>query len=113
MLPPEIVEAFKPEYVAPLVVALCSDKVPSSVATGKLYEVGSGYQACTRWQRSGGHGFPLDVRPLTPEAVVDKWEKIVDFNDGRADHPESGQDELTAMKANLNSRKDNFKVSKL
>lgn len=104
VLPPEILEAFKPEYVAPLVIALCSDKVPSSAATGALYEVGSGYQARTRWQRSGGHGFPVDDKPLTPEAVVKNWEKIVDFNDGRADHPESFEDGLKAVRANFNNR---------
>lgn len=103
VLPPEILEAFKPAYVAPLVIALCSDKVPAP-GTGALYEVGSGYQARTRWQRSGGHGFPVDVRPLTPEAVVRQWEKIIDFDDGRADHPESGQDGLRAVKANFDNR---------
>src|SRR4051812_14049166 len=92
VLPPDMIEAFKPEYVAPLVVALCSDKVPSESATGRLYEVGSGYQARTRWQRSGGHGFPVDIRTLTPESVVQKWDRIVSFDDRRADHPENAQD---------------------
>ncbi len=75
--------------------------------------MGSGYQACTRWQRSGGHGFPVDVMPLTPEAVVQKWEKIVDFNDGRADHPESGQDGLKAVRANFDNRINKAMSAKL
>lgn len=112
VLPPEVLEAFKPAYVAPLVIALCSDKVPAP-GTGALYEVGSGCQARTRWQRSGGHGFPVDVKPLTPEAVVRQWAEIVDFNDGRADHPESGQDGLKSVRANFDNRSETSVSAKL
>ena len=38
--PEEEVLAMKPEYVAPLVGALCSEKPPAS---GQLYEAGTGY----------------------------------------------------------------------
>ncbi|KAK4245162.1 hypothetical protein C7999DRAFT_16630 [Corynascus novoguineensis] len=100
ILPEELVQAFKPEYIAPLVLALCSDKVPNP--TGGLYEVGSGWVGQTRWQRSGGHGFPVDV-PLTPEAVVQNWERIVTFDD-RADHPEKTQDSLQKIMANMENR---------
>lgn len=51
-----MVQAFKPEYVAPLVVFLSSDQIPSP-STGGLYEVGSGWVGSTRWQRSGGYGY--------------------------------------------------------
>lgn len=102
ILPEELVQAFKPDYVAPLVLLLSSDKVPDP-PTGLLFEVGSGWQARTRWQRSGGYGFPIDV-PLAPEHVVEKWSKIVDFNDGRADHPETPQDGLKAIMANMENK---------
>ncbi|KIW66623.1 peroxisomal hydratase-dehydrogenase-epimerase [Phialophora macrospora] len=102
ILPEELVQLFRPEYVAPLVLALCSDKVPDP-PTGLLFEVGSGWQARTRWQRSGGHGFPVDVK-LTPEHVISQWEKIVNFDDGRADHPESGQDGLKSIMANMENK---------
>ena len=98
----DLVQAFKPEYVAPLVVALCSDKVPKP-GTGALYEVGSGWQTRTRWQRSGGHGFPIDVK-LVPEEVVKHWSRIVNFDDGRVDYPEGGQDGLKLMMANFENR---------
>ncbi|EXJ90369.1 peroxisomal hydratase-dehydrogenase-epimerase [Capronia coronata CBS 617.96] len=104
ILPDELVQAFKPEYVAPLVLLLCSDKTPDP-PTGLLFEVGSGWQARTRWQRSGGVGFPIDV-PLAPEHVVGKWAKIVDFDDGRADHPESPQDGLKAIMANMENKSE-------
>ena len=101
IMPPEIVEALKPDYVAPLVALLCSDKCPDP--TGGLYEVGSGWQGRTRWQRTGGFGFPVDVK-LTPESVLEKWEMIINFNDGRADNPESGQDGLSSIMANMSNR---------
>ena len=101
-MPEEMVQAFRPDYVAPMVVALCSDLVPKP-PTGNLYEIGSGWHGRTRWQRSGGHGFPIDVK-LTPEAVAKVWDKIVNFNDGRADHPEDAQDGLKSIMANMDNR---------
>ena len=102
ILPEEMVQAFKPDQVAPMVVALSSDKVPGN-PTGGLYEVGSGWHARTRWQRSGGHGFAVDIQ-LTPEAVVKAWEKITNFDDGRADHPEDSQEGLKSILNNMQNR---------
>lgn len=103
IMPEEMVQAFKPDYIAPLVVALCSDKVPQP-PTGGLYEVGSGWVGRTRWQRSGGHGFPIDVQ-LQAEEVAANWEKIVNFDDGRADHPEDMQAALKSVMANMANKK--------
>ncbi|ODH48235.1 hypothetical protein GX48_05633 [Paracoccidioides brasiliensis] len=99
VMPEELVQAFKPEYVAPLVVLLCSDKVPEP--TKGLYECGSGWFTKTRWQRSGGHGFPVDTK-LTPEAVKSEWKKIVTF-DARSDHPEDGQAGMKSIMANMSN----------
>ena len=65
--PEKEVQALKPAYVAPFVLALCSDKVPTP--PGGLYELGAGWFGATRWQRAGGYGFPSDKR-LTPEDVL-------------------------------------------
>ncbi|KAK7956920.1 peroxisomal hydratase-dehydrogenase-epimerase [Apiospora aurea] len=109
ILPEELVQAFKPDYIAPLVLALCSDKVPKN-PTGGLYEVGSGWCGQTRWQRSGGAAFPIDV-PLTPEAVRQQWEKIVTF-DERADHPEKAADAVGKVMANMENRSGAAKKQK-
>ncbi|KAM7191062.1 peroxisomal hydratase [Naviculisporaceae sp. PSN 640] len=101
ILPEELVQAFKPDYIAPLVLALCSDKVPKN-PTGGLYEVGSGWAGQTRWQRTAGHGFPVDV-PLTPEEVVKHWKDIVTF-DSRADHPSKTQDSMEKIMANMENK---------
>ncbi|KAM0197628.1 hypothetical protein ACHAPA_002715 [Fusarium lateritium] len=100
IMPEEMVQAFKPDYIAPLVLALCSDKCPNP--TGGLYEVGSGWCGQTRWQRTGGHGFPVDV-PLTPEEVLKNWKPIVTF-DSRADHPTKSQDSIEKIMANMENR---------
>lgn len=83
VMPEEIVAMLKPDHVAPLVALLCSDEAPQP--TNGLYECGSGYFSQIRWQRSGGHGFPFDIK-LTPEAVLENWNRIVAF-DERADTP--------------------------
>ncbi|KAI0553342.1 hypothetical protein F4679DRAFT_530866 [Xylaria curta] len=103
ILPPELVQAFKPDYIAPLVLALSSDKIPET-PTGGLYEVGSGWCGRTRWQRSGGVGFPLDVK-LEPEEVAKNWSKITNFEDGRADNPEKTSSSIEKIMANLNNRR--------
>jgi multifunctional beta-oxidation protein len=108
ILPEELVQAFKPDYIAPLVLALSSDKVPKN-PTGALYEVGSGWVGQTRWQRTGGHGFPVDV-PLTPEALLKHWKDIVSFDDGRTDSPEKTQDSLQKIMANAENKSAGQKV---
>jgi len=85
----EQVAALRPDYVAPLIAALCSDKAP--VPTGKLYESGSGSVKATRWQRTRGVDFTRENR-LTPEEVLKVFDKIIDFDDGKTDNPEDPQE---------------------
>ncbi|OAQ97127.1 hypothetical protein LLEC1_03226, partial [Akanthomyces lecanii] len=98
---PEMLESFKPDYIAPLILALCSDVCPDP--TGGLYEVGSGWSGKTRWQQAGGHGFPVDVA-LTPEEVVKNWKAITDFEDGRAENPERTTDSFGKIMGNLENK---------
>ncbi|KAN0066359.1 hypothetical protein ACQY0O_000453 [Thecaphora frezii] len=74
--PQEMVDAFKPEYVAPLVGYLASEA--NTQHSQRLFEVSGGWIAATRWQRAGGHAFSHG-KPATPEKVVKKWNKITDF----------------------------------
>lgn len=110
IMPEEMVQAFKPDYVAPAVLLLCSDKVPDP-ATGRLYELGSGWVGETRWQRSGGAQFPIDVM-LTPEQVKAQWEKILNFEDGRADNPYEPQAGTEKIMANMENKSKGGKSSK-
>ncbi|KOS18104.1 Peroxisomal hydratase-dehydrogenase-epimerase [Escovopsis weberi] len=101
VMPPEIVEAFKPDFICPMALLLTSDKCPDP--TNGLYEVGSGWCGKTRWQRAGGHGFPVN-KPLVPEDLVKQWAKITDFEDGRADYPVKSSDGIEKMMANVENR---------
>jgi multifunctional beta-oxidation protein len=109
IMPEEVVQALKPDYNAPLVILLVSDKAP--VPTGGLYEMGSGWFAATRWQRTGGHGFPVDVK-LTPEEVLKNWERITNFEDGRADHPHDNASGLKSIMANMENTSKKSKKEK-
>lgn len=84
--PQEMVDAFRPDYVAPVVGYLTSDS--NTEITGQLFEICGGWAACLRWQRTGGHGFSTS-KPLTPEDILSKWKAITNFEDGRATNPAS------------------------
>jgi multifunctional beta-oxidation protein len=96
--------AMKPDFVAPLIAVLCSDKCPTPL--GGLYEAGTGSFKATRWQRARGVDFPhhegipppekvqaVSSRPLkcfvTDTHVNKVMNKICDFDDGQADHPDT------------------------
>jgi multifunctional beta-oxidation protein len=57
---------YKPEFVAPLVTLLTHPSAPE--ASGKLFEVGAGFVAEVRWERSKGAIFKTD-ESFTPSAV--------------------------------------------
>jgi multifunctional beta-oxidation protein len=99
VMPPEMVEALKPDYVAPLVCYLAHEV---NKETGSVYEVGSGWTAKVRWQRTGGVGFPVN-KPLLPEHVAGRWKDITNFEDRRATYPTSTQDSFMAVQANFDN----------
>lgn len=146
--PQEMVEAFKPDFIAPVVGFLTSKGASSSFplykvdrsqyldldntsTTGALFEITGGWAAQTRWQRSGGYGFP-HTRPYTPEDVISKWNVITDFGvstlwdwllsylplrvplgDGRATNPSSTQEALQSIVANFENQNDESVKAKL
>ncbi|XP_057644594.1 peroxisomal multifunctional enzyme type 2 [Chionomys nivalis] len=77
VMPEDIVEALKPDYVAPLVLWLCHE---SCEENGGLFEVGAGWIGKLRWERTLGAIVRQRNQPMTPEAVRDNWEKICDFS---------------------------------
>uniref|UniRef100_A0A5F9CWR4 Peroxisomal multifunctional enzyme type 2 n=1 Tax=Oryctolagus cuniculus TaxID=9986 RepID=A0A5F9CWR4_RABIT len=87
VMPEDLVEALKPEYVAPLVLWLCHE---SCEENGSLFEVGAGWIGKLRWERSLGAIVRKRNQPMTPEAVKAHWEKICDFDN--ASKPQSIQD---------------------
>ncbi|KIJ12813.1 hypothetical protein PAXINDRAFT_163828 [Paxillus involutus ATCC 200175] len=96
--PQEMVDAYKPDYIAPVVGYLSSQD--NTETTGRLFEISGGWAAETRWQRAGGHGFPANLT-LTPEEVIAKWDVFTNFDDGRATHPTTSAEGMAQIMANL------------
>src|SRR4051794_27438591 len=75
VLPKELLDALKPEYVSALVGKLVH---ASTEDTGGLYEVGGGFYAKLRWERSAGKTFRLG-RAITPEDIDAAWQDVTQF----------------------------------
>ncbi|KAI6155017.1 hypothetical protein BKA82DRAFT_4336398 [Pisolithus tinctorius] len=99
--PKEMVDAYKPDYIAPVVGFLTSED--NTDTTGRLFEISGGWAAETRWQRTGGHGFPINVE-LTPEEVIAKWETFTTFDDGRATFPATSAESLQQIIDNFENK---------
>jgi len=77
VLPKEVTEALKPEYVTPAVVLLCHE---SSTATGRLFEVGGGWVSETRWEQTEGVFFQDD---FTADDLAGRWAEATSFANSR------------------------------
>uniref|UniRef100_A0A8C5VNG1 17-beta-hydroxysteroid dehydrogenase 4 n=1 Tax=Microcebus murinus TaxID=30608 RepID=A0A8C5VNG1_MICMU len=105
VLPEDIVEALKPDYVAPLVLWLCHE---SCEENGGLFEVGAGWIGKLRWERTLGAIVRQKNQPMTPEAVKANWKKICDFHN--ASKPQTIQ-ESTGSTIEVLSKIDSGGVS--
>ncbi|XP_047634441.1 peroxisomal multifunctional enzyme type 2 [Phacochoerus africanus] len=92
VLPEDLVEALKPEYVAPLVLWLCHE---SCEENGSVFEVGAGWIGKLRWERTLGALVRQRNQPVTPEAVKANWTKICDFDN--ATKPQRIQDSVSTI----------------
>lgn len=97
VMPKELTDALKPEFIMPLVLKLCDE---NSEETGGLYEVGAGWIGRLRWERTRGASFSVS-EGFTPEDVNDAWDEISDFTE--ADHPASIADANRPIIKNLKS----------
>lgn len=76
VMPPDVLENLKPDWVVPLVAVLTHKDCPE---TGSIYEVGGGHMAKLRWERSSGLLLKADDS-YTPGAILKKWDKVSDFS---------------------------------
>ncbi|KAF7308196.1 Peroxisomal hydratase-dehydrogenase-epimerase [Mycena chlorophos] len=88
VMPPEMLANLQPTLVAPFVVAVSHPDAPAEVS-GKIFEVGAGYIAEVRWQRSAGAIFKTDAS-FTPSAVKARFAEITDFS--QPQYPKSSTD---------------------
>ncbi|KAF9223871.1 NAD(P)-binding protein [Gyrodon lividus] len=96
--PQEMIDAYKPDYIAPIVGYLSSQD--NTETNGRLFDISGGWAAETRWQRAGGYGFPVNLT-LTPEDVIAKWDVFTNFDNGEATYPTTVAESMTQMMANF------------
>ncbi|XP_027460645.1 peroxisomal multifunctional enzyme type 2 [Zalophus californianus] len=97
IMPEDLMEALKPDYVAPLVLWLCHE---SCEENGSLFEVGGGWIGKLRWERALGAIVRQKNQQMTPEAVKANWKKICDFDN--ASKPQRIQDSIGSIIGVLN-----------
>ena len=95
VLPKELLDALKPEYVSALVAKLAHE---GNEDTGGLYEVGGGFYAKLRWERAAGKTFRLG-RTISPEDIDASWKDISSFD--KAEHPGSVAESMQPIMANV------------
>jgi hypothetical protein len=78
LMPPEVLEKLKPEYVTPGVVYLVSEDAP----TGAILTAGAGAFALSRIFET--EGVYLGEGGLSAEEVRDSWDKITAESDQKA-----------------------------
>jgi len=79
ILPPELIEKLKPEFVSPLVAYLCSEQ---NQTTGGIFEVGAGVIARVKWMRANGAAISIKD-DVTIEDVAAHWDAVNDMTDGK------------------------------
>ncbi len=97
VLPPNLLEALKVEYVTSLVVKLCHE---SHEDGGGLYEVGGGFYSKLRWERTKGKMFRLG-RAVTAEDVNDSWGDVTNF--AETTHPQNINASMEPIMDNVNA----------
>lgn len=85
LFPEELHAKLRVEDVAPLVGWLCSEECQD---TGDLFEVGGGFHAKYRWERSQGRVLHTDS--LSPELVRENWERITRFDENSVHYTDGG-----------------------
>jgi len=77
LMPPDVFDALKPEYIAPFVLYLCHE---SCSENGGVFEMAGGWAAQLRWHESSGAMLRKGGATVTPEMVRDNWGKITDWS---------------------------------
>ncbi|HSO33998.1 MAG TPA: SDR family NAD(P)-dependent oxidoreductase, partial [Labilithrix sp.] len=98
VLPKDITDALKPEYVSPLVAWLAHE---SCEENGGLFEVGGGLFAKLRWERTEGKIFKLG-KPMQPEQLQKAWGQITDFS--KSTHPTDITSSMQPILGNLQTK---------
>ena len=92
VMPPDILENLKPDWIVPLVALLVH--MSNKKETGSIFEIGGGHIAKLRWERA--KGALLKTGPtLTPGAILKKWSNVNDFS--RPSYPDGVADFMSLL----------------
>ncbi|MDY7080742.1 MAG: hydroxysteroid dehydrogenase-like protein 2, partial [Chloroflexota bacterium] len=80
VFPSDIFEKLKPQFVAPLVLYLCSELCP---VTGRIYNAGAGYYGRAAVVSGPGVWVSGEGEIPTPEGLAAQWEKITSITEAR------------------------------
>ena len=83
VLPPDFIDQLKPEFVAPLVLYLCSEQCP---ANGGIYNAGMGYYSRATVVSGPGCWLGDGAEIPSPEMIASNWEKIISLKGAQAYH---------------------------
>ena len=100
ILPPEMLEKLKPEFVSPLVLYLCSEQCP---VTGEIFNAGMGYYNRAAVLTGPGSVVGDGATPPSPEDVAKAMDKIKSLG---------GAEEYPNTTASLTPMLDAFKPKK-
>jgi multifunctional beta-oxidation protein len=95
IMPPDVLEHLKPEWVVPLVGALVHK---NSEENGSLFEVGGGHMAKLRWERASGALLKCDDS-YTPGAILKKWNEVNNFKE--AEYPSGPADFMGLLEKSM------------
>lgn len=80
ILPPDLQDKMRPEFIAPLVLYLCSDQC---TASGNIYNAGMGMYNRAALVTGPGAIIGDDGKIPSPEDIAGKWEEISSMNNAR------------------------------
>lgn len=96
VLPPEVLEQLRPEWVVPLVAVLVHPS--NTTENGSIFEVGGGHVAKLRWERAKGLLLKTN-QTFTPSAILKRWAQVNDFSN--PEHPSGPTDMVAKLKDSL------------
>ena len=96
VMPPEVLEVMKPEWVVPLVAVLTHSS--NTNTSGCIFECGGGHMAQLRWERAKGALLKAN-ETYTPGAILNKWSDVNDFSE--CEHPDGVADMMTKLEHSL------------
>ena len=102
VIPADIIKAIPASGIAPFVGLLAHEECPES---GQMFEIGGGWVAKVRWQRTEGGSFPLD---FTPEMLKANWKDVVDYT-RKNDYPVAGGESIERMFENYEKQTEKAK----